>query len=167
MNESLKHRIVGAIVITALAAIFIPMLFDDPIMDADNQSNNELLIPGQASNQMAELIADIPQSHEAVISTDKLAQINLQQEKSIAPSTDEHLKSYVIQVGSFNSKTNANEFKDRLRQQKFTAYVTPIKSKNGTSYRLFVGPELGHDIALKTQQRLEKTFNAKTLLISK
>jgi len=166
MNESLKHRIIGAIVVTAFAAIFIPMLFDEPITGADSKSNNELLIPTQANTQMASLIESIPQSHEAVISKEKLTQINVQQQNSIAPSTDKHLKSWVIQVGSFNSEKNANEFKNRLRQQKFTAYVKPFKSKNGTIFRLSVGPELGRDIALKTQQRLEKTFGAKTLLIS-
>lgn len=166
MNESLKHRIVGAIVITALAAIFIPMLFDEPITNTDNKSNNELLIPTQAYADMPSLIESIPQSHAAVISKEKLTQINIQQQNSNAPSTDKHLKSWIIQVGSFNSEKNAHEFKDRLRQQKFTAYVKAIKAKNGTIYRLSVGPELGRDLALKTQQRLEKIFEAKTLLIS-
>ncbi len=166
MNETLKNRIVGIIVITALAAIFIPMLFDEPITSTDSHSNDELLIPVQPSNQMAALIDSIPQSHEAIISKEKLTQLNLQQQKSTEPSTDKHLKSWVIQVGSFNSEKNANEFKGRLRQKKFNAYISPVKSKNGTKFRLFVGPELGHDIALKTQLRLEKIFNAKTLLIS-
>ena len=31
MDQDLKQRLVGAVVITALAAIFVPMLFDDPI----------------------------------------------------------------------------------------------------------------------------------------
>ncbi|NOQ16424.1 MAG: hypothetical protein GQ581_05150 [Methyloprofundus sp.] len=166
MNESLKHRIVGATVITALAAIFIPMLFDEPVTRADNQSNNELLIPIQTDTQISSLIASIPQSHETVISEKRLTQIKIQQQNSSTPSTDKHLKSWVIQVGSFNSEKNAHEFKDRLRQQKFTAYVKQIKSKNGIIFRLFVGPELQHDLALKTQQRLEKIFDAKTLLIS-
>ena len=44
MNQELKQRVIGAIVITALAAIFIPMLFDDPI-DQGGQSVTELEIP--------------------------------------------------------------------------------------------------------------------------
>ena len=31
MNQELKQRLIGAVVVTALAAIFIPMLFDDPV----------------------------------------------------------------------------------------------------------------------------------------
>ncbi len=44
MNPELKQRIIGAIVVTALAAIFIPMLFDDPI-DNSGQSVTALNIP--------------------------------------------------------------------------------------------------------------------------
>ena len=44
MNQELKQRLIGAVVVTALAAIFIPMLFDDPI-DQGGQSVTELEIP--------------------------------------------------------------------------------------------------------------------------
>lgn len=44
MNQELKHRLIGAVVITALATIFIPMLFDDPIDDT-GQAVSELKIP--------------------------------------------------------------------------------------------------------------------------
>jgi len=166
MNEVLKHRIVGAMVITALAAIFIPMLFDEPISEGNTPTNTEIILPIKPSTQLPALIKSIPNSHADVISTEKLAQVNLQKTASIAPSQDKDLKSWVIQVGSFGSEKNANEFKDRLRKKNFNSYVAAIKSKKGTLYRLFVGPELSHDIALKTQQRLETTFNAKTILVS-
>jgi len=167
MNETLKHRIVGAMVITALAAIFIPMLFDEAISEGNTPTNTEIILPIKPNSQLPALIKSIPQSHTDVISTEKIAQVNLQKSASVAPSMDKDLKSWVIQVGSFSSEKNANEFKDRLRKQKFNSYVAAIKSKNNTLYRLFVGPELSHEIALKTQQRLEKTFKAKTILVSK
>jgi len=44
MNQDLKQRLIGAVVVTALAAIFIPMLFDDPI-DERSQLVTELDIP--------------------------------------------------------------------------------------------------------------------------
>jgi len=52
MNQELKHRLIGAVVITALAAIFIPMLFDDPIDDT-GQLVSEQTIPA-APGQTAE-----------------------------------------------------------------------------------------------------------------
>lgn len=49
MNQELSQRIVAAIVITALAAIFIPMLFDDPI-DNSGQNVSQLAIPDNPAN---------------------------------------------------------------------------------------------------------------------
>lgn len=48
MNQELKHRLIGAVVITALATIFIPMLFDDPIDDT-GQAVSELKIPADTA----------------------------------------------------------------------------------------------------------------------
>lgn len=44
MDQELKQRIIGAAVVTALAAIFVPMLFDDPVDDR-SQAVAELTIP--------------------------------------------------------------------------------------------------------------------------
>lgn len=44
LDHELKQRLVGAAVITAIAAIFVPMLFDDPIVER-GQAVNELTIP--------------------------------------------------------------------------------------------------------------------------
>lgn len=44
MDQELKQRLIGAIVITALAAIFVPMLFDDPVEES-GQMVNELTLP--------------------------------------------------------------------------------------------------------------------------
>jgi DedD protein len=44
MDHELKQRLIGAIVVTALAAIFVPMLFDDPV-DSSSQQVSELQLP--------------------------------------------------------------------------------------------------------------------------
>lgn len=44
MDHELKQRLIGAVVVTALCAIFIPMLFDDPV-DNSGKLVSELSIP--------------------------------------------------------------------------------------------------------------------------
>ncbi|MDD5277382.1 MAG: SPOR domain-containing protein [Methylovulum sp.] len=44
MSQELIQRLIGAVVVTALAAIFIPMLFDDPV-DNSGRVVSELAIP--------------------------------------------------------------------------------------------------------------------------
>ncbi|MGZ5050940.1 MAG: SPOR domain-containing protein [Methylobacter sp.] len=48
MDHELKQRLIGAIVVTALCAIFIPMLFDDPV-DNSGQTVSELSIPAPSA----------------------------------------------------------------------------------------------------------------------
>jgi DedD protein len=66
MNQELKHRLIGAVVITALAAIFIPMLFDDPIDDT-GKAVSELTIPPEP-NDSADATNSAPTSIDQVAS---------------------------------------------------------------------------------------------------
>jgi DedD protein len=67
MNQELRQRIIGAIVVTALAAIFIPMLFDDPIDDS-GQTVSELTIPDNQVN-IIEDVSPLPANAEDVVKT--------------------------------------------------------------------------------------------------
>jgi DedD protein len=86
MNQELKQRLIGAVVVTALAAIFIPMLFDDPI-DNSGQSVHELVIPptpvvtGEVSaNKLpssANQVLNAPDSgSESIINTDEETELS-------------------------------------------------------------------------------------------
>lgn len=69
MDHELKQRLIGAIVVTALCAIFIPMLFDDPV-DNSGQTVSELNIPAP-SVANTDTAAKLPGNAEQVLkSTD-------------------------------------------------------------------------------------------------
>ena len=85
MNQELKQRLIGAIVVTALAAIFIPMLFDDPV-DNSGQLVSELLIPKTPVNTGEESANKLPTGanhalnkpaagSETVVNTDEEAEL--------------------------------------------------------------------------------------------
>ncbi|MGY6276922.1 SPOR domain-containing protein [Methylomonas sp. MgM2] len=65
MDQELKQRLIGAAVITALAAIFVPMLFDDPI-DESGKSINELKIPELPGKAQDVEIMPLPEKAEDV-----------------------------------------------------------------------------------------------------
>ena len=67
MNQELKQRLIGAVVVTALAAIFIPMLFDDPV-DNSGQSVSELVIPATPVNTGEESANKLPTGANQVLS---------------------------------------------------------------------------------------------------
>ncbi len=68
MNQELKQRLIGAVVVTALAAIFIPMLFDDPV-DNSGQAVSELVIPATPDNTGEESANKLPTSANQVLKT--------------------------------------------------------------------------------------------------
>jgi len=86
MNQELRQRLIGAIVVTALAAIFIPMLFDDPV-DNSGQAVSELVIPPTPVNTGEESANKLPTSanqvlntpdaeHETVVNTEEEAELS-------------------------------------------------------------------------------------------
>ncbi len=52
------------------------------------------------------------------------------------------LTAWVVQLGSFSSKENADKLNTTLRKSGFPAFVEPIQQNNETVYRVRVGPEL-------------------------
>jgi len=65
MNQELKQRLIGAIVVTSLAAIFIPMIFDDPV-DNSAQTVSELAIPKAPIDTGEELAKKLPSKADQI-----------------------------------------------------------------------------------------------------
>jgi DedD protein len=66
MDHELKQRLIGAIVVTALAAIFIPMLFDDPV-DTSGKAVKELTIPPAPVGATPETSRNLPDDKAQVL----------------------------------------------------------------------------------------------------
>ena len=66
MDQELKQRLIGAAVVTALAAIFIPMLFDDPV-DQSGQVVSELVVPEAPVKASDDAANKLPANAEAVL----------------------------------------------------------------------------------------------------
>ena len=66
MDHELKQRLIGAVVVTALAAIFIPMLFDDPV-DTSGKTVTELTIPQAPADATPETTQNLPENKAQVL----------------------------------------------------------------------------------------------------
>jgi DedD protein len=66
MEHELKQRLIGAVVVTALAAIFIPMLFDDPV-DTSGKTVTELTIPQAPADSVPEAAQNLPENKAQVL----------------------------------------------------------------------------------------------------
>ncbi len=68
-------------------------------------------------------------------------------------------RAWVIHLGSFRHKQNVKELLAKLKKNGYTAYTKPIKTKNGTLTKVFVGPELIKSSLEKKLPKLKKLTN--------
>ena len=134
MDQILKQRLVGAVVITALAAIFVPMLFDDPVEDSGMQVS-ELKIPDSQPNDFTSSIKKLPENVEQVMELPAPEPLMTEVDEAIKPeknavintaNTQQQLSRWVIQVGSFSQKENAYTLRKQLRKQGFSAFIEAV-----------------------------------------
>ena len=181
MDDGLKQRIVGAIVLVAIAMIFLPMLFDD------NMSNNgadETQIPPPpqvtdlASTKPDQFVEQIPAVETAGDNQQKTWKEqdqapNAFDEESPAPdepvSEAESTKptatavkiadnglanAWTLQVGTFGDKANAQALSEKLTQKKYQSYVREIKDEKGSTFKVFVGPDTQRAHIEETMKKL-------------
>ena len=180
-EHTFKQRIVGAIVLVALAVIFIPMLlpgsrdigFSDngsPIppkpAELENLKVLELEKP-QPVPTPREIVRTPIDEHSPVAppedveapATDKtpLPEETLPPKTTseVAQPADTTPKAWAVQVGSFTQRDNAMRLRDQLRSKGYKAFVEQITSADKTFYRVRVGPEVSRDKAVALQKDLQ------------
>ena len=77
--------------------------------------------------------------------------------KSDKAETKKRIKSFAIQVGTFDSNENAEKVRNKLRKAGYTAFINKSKSKTKPSYRVRIGPELDYDVIEKLLVKLKKS----------
>lgn len=181
----LKQRLVGAVVLIALAVIFIPMLLS---------GGREMEMPVFGTNvpeRSAEITRiqhiDIAEMHEIQQQPVNPKRIPIahglpepeivKETKSIVETIASLTESkeekkpvlketvWAVQVGSFSKRSNALGLKDKLRKKKIHAFVERIIKNNVAIYRVRVGPEVTRKKAEALKLKLKKEFKLSGLVV--
>jgi len=188
LNEKLKQRLVGAVVLVSLAVIFIPML-----LDGDKHSTMPMFgsnIPDKPDYKFEPLdiplqpVPAIPEERPVLIDKPEAPPVQEAKspekaEKPTAPSPAStsadkaetgSTKSaggtaWVVQVGSFSRSENALALRDKLRTHGFTAFVERVKGGDASIYRVRVGPELKRENAEKALKQLQQKMKLKGIIM--
>jgi DedD protein len=164
MDHDLKQRLVGVVVITALAAIFVPMLFDDPVQN-QGRLINELQIPDPPVEHFSEISEKLPESADQVLALPEPPLLHTERPTENS-GNETGLVRWIIQVGSFSQRKNALELQKKLRKQGFATFLDSLGTeKNGKLYRLKVGPELNKERAEAIKSQLEKQYQLQAILV--
>ena len=168
MDDGLKQRIIGALVLLALAVIFIPVLFDrERISPVDKKTqipvapyieNTPIVVTQEPTNEQP------VESAESIYVPDEEKEVSSISEP-IGLSDDGTVNSWVLQVASFLHSKNAENFRDSLEGENYDAYIRAVNTSKGKRYRVYVGPKLDKRALVKIKNKIEEKFNTETRLL--
>ncbi|MES2825502.1 MAG: SPOR domain-containing protein [Pseudomonadota bacterium] len=191
MKYTLKHRLIGAAFLAAIAVIFLPGFFKEK---QDNQISTKSQIPVRpgivpvefnAPKPVPDIVpAPAPETmfvpdetvEQTIISSapsslpasSKPSQVIAPAQKAVTamPLNAEDLpNAWVVQVGSFSTKEAANKVRDDLQVDGFKAYVRTVPSGATTISRVYVGPKLDKAEALTMKSQIDKRLKVKSMVM--
>ena len=145
MDEGLKKRLIGAAVLASLAVIFVPMLFEEPPSQPPPLPPLPSKPPARdfASQMLREEVPAVtplaPRTSTAESDTGGAGDAEPATPAASKPRTG--LISWVVQVGSFSSRENAQKLVAKLRDAKMPTPDPELVDLRGKRYyRVKVGP---------------------------
>jgi DedD protein len=175
MKQTLRQRLVGALVLLAIGAILWPVVFDE---GPKRTISKESVIPPPPSIEpvVIEPLVNPVSSDSATFGPvddkglpleEELDQEVLQQlveQPAAAPAVIDEQglpEAWSVQVGAFSSQANANALVVKLQTAGFKAY---LRESDGLA-RVLVGPKLSKKGAAEDLQAIEKTFELRGRLV--
>lgn len=157
MNENLKNRIIGVIVLVCIAIIIAPMIFtgngqnDLKFKKIEDQKNVKFKYIDEVNKLDIKdnlVINDINIKEESVI----IKNSNELNDKS----NDLGEKNWIIRVGSFSIKENAEKQLNKLDLYKHKAHILETKTNEKVIYVVNIGPFFSASVAKKNYLEIIK-----------
>jgi len=152
MEPSLQQRIVGAIVLVTLGVIFIPALLDGSGYKKRQVQDIEIKDKPDFPPLTQKIADPIPTPLEDIkkIQQDEIESDPVQPQKI-------PVKSFALQVGTFDNNENAVKMRNKLQKAGYTTFVQKQVSNGNTSYKVKVGPELERSVLEKIKTDIKKS----------
>lgn len=176
MDQNLKHRLTGAIILVSVAVIFIPVILEGPdnewaplshsIPEApqmDFKAHLDVPAPIPAPVKPAAVPKPAEPEKTAVPVPESKPAPELA--KQVQPAT-ESLSGWYVQVGSFSQELNASGLGKRLELSGYETRLQKTTTKTGYAWRVMVGPGKTRGAAEKLRDRLAKDHQLKGIVIN-
>lgn len=168
MDDGLKQRLIGAIVLLAIAVIFIPALFDRQTLTPVDTVTQIPPMPVVVIEPI--VVAEPPVVASPAPEPAKMFIPDESKPESITPeppSLNEKgvPKGWLLQVISYDDVKKADDFRDKLIADGYTAYTRKAKTSKGVHYRVYVGPKLDKNSILGAKNDIDKKYKVKSILL--
>lgn len=175
LDKNLKQRIVGALVLVALAVIFLPMLFSRPddlrqvVVEAPAIPATPEILPVKQDPVVVPEAEPLPEEPQ-------VAEIAPEVVSDVAPAAEESPAAvppvsrldanslpvtWSVQLASLASRAGAEKLQKDLRSKGYNAYVRTFEDKN----RVLVGPVVDRAEADRLRDLLGRQMNLKGFIV--
>ena len=186
-----KQRLVGFIVLGALAVIFWPIVFVSP------EPEQELMLPVFDMPKRPDLVMSerqepilervdrtrLPVIQRSAVLEDEIIDpaitdiegelVSADNEPSGQPSSRQRAEfdeqglpvSWELQVATFSARKRAEEVAQQLRNKGHKAYVSPVTIRASVLYRVRIGPNLQRQRLIDIQPDIDAYFGVESTII--
>lgn len=162
LRKRARRRLVGAVALTILAAIFLPMVFDDQQKPVGNV---QIRIPDEkTAAPFQPLPVSAPPAASAVSAAPeaKAAPEKLAPEKNTKPDKKPPEKAgkagqFVVQLGVFSNAANVRDLRAKLSSAGIQTYVESVRTAGGEKTRVRAGPYATKTDAEHARKRIAKS----------
>lgn len=147
MEFKLRERVVGAIVLTSLAIIILPLLLDGSAEDRERVVSS---IPDPPKIDLNEVTVEdltrkmqqLERASAARLPTEVVDETDYSEIEGVGLDQNNIPIGWSLQLGSFKSEDNAVGRRASLREAGYRSYILHNKTSEGEMYKVFVGPML-------------------------
>jgi len=132
----------------------------------DGEAVSRFQSSGEVTREMPQRQGDLPASTMDIDPQEKMpSPHSLQKVAPVMDPLPSNTSTWMVQLASFSKENNAKALQDRLRAKQFHVYVSAVEGKNGTIWRVRVGPELTKERAEAIRKVLQAETGLKGLLV--
>ena len=144
MDQQLKERLIGVTALVLVAIVFIPMFFKKSTDLALREKENVEFINENESEFISKLkpmteTAAIEDNNTQITPAEEPAQIK--KDKVSSKTVEMGQMNWIVQIGSFSSKENAEKLNKKVKKAGFRSFVNPITIDDKTMHQVCLGPE--------------------------
>ena len=173
LTDQTRYRLTGLVFLLAVAAIFLPMLFDgdgvepmqlDPLTPVDIEVERDVAPPPDMTPvvQAREALQSAVDEDGYATDTGTLfGDAVLLQDDGDANAD---LK-WAVQVASFSQQENADRLIERLQGDGYAAFVSQVKQSGEPAARVAVGPVIERDSAVRLKTELDRRYDFESVIV--
>lgn len=184
MKVNTRDVVIGTIFIIAIAAIFVPMLFDKPI-EIDEVPDTGISQELSITEPTPEISTEDLAVTEPIVETAQIAELEeirdsvekrvdsegfdsetnaLLGTPTISEETAETAR-WAIQLASFSQELSASNFVDQIVSDGYSSWVHSTKVNDSKVHRVIVGPYTSREDANTKLNELKEKYNLQPILV--